>query len=269
MGLWQRTKTALIIIAVLFVIIQFAPPWVFFLALQVTIIGGLLEFYGLSNRRNFYPKKLLGCFFGLIVGATFYFDQFQFLLGFTLITIIAFVYFVIDTNTLEKLALFPGSFSLTITGVVYVSLTMNFLYWIRRDFGVLWLYLLITVIILGDTGAFLVGKSLGRHKMTPIASPNKTWEGALGGLVWAAAGGWLARTVLLPAFPLTEIIILSTVVHAGAQVADPLESLFKRAAGVKDSSNLIPGHGGILDRLDSFTLASPVFYYLVRILIMK
>jgi len=269
MSLVQRTKTAFILIAILFVIIQFAPIWVFFLILQLGIIGGLLEFYNLSNRRRFYPKKWLGCLLALIVGATFYFDQFPLLLAFTLITIIIFIYYVIDTNSLEKLALFPGSFSLTVSGVVYVALTMNFLYWIRRDFGLLWLYLLFTVIFLGDTGAFLVGKTLGRKKMAPIASPNKTWEGAVGGIIWAALGGWLARVVLLPRFPWLEIIALSAVVHAAAQVADPLESLFKRAAGVKDSSGLIPGHGGILDRIDSFTLASPVFYYLMKLLIMK
>lgn len=269
MGLWQRTKTAIIILTVLFVIIQFAPAWAFFLALQLTIIGGLLEFDSLAERRKFYPKKFLGCIFALIIGATFYFDQFPFLLGFTLMTLITFVYFVVDTSSLEKMALFPGSFSLTIAGLIYISLTMNFLYWVRRDFGVLWLYLLFSVIALGDTGAFLVGKTFGRHKMTPIASPHKTWEGAVGGLIWAAAGGWLARTVLLPRFPLLEVIILSVVVHAAAQVADPLESLFKRAAGVKDSSNLVPGHGGILDRIDSFTLAAPVFYYLMKLLIMK
>lgn len=265
----QRTKTALVLIAILFLIIQFAPVWVFFLVLQLVIIGGLLEFYNLSNRRKFYPKKLLGCIFALIIGATFYFDQFPFLLGFTIITIITFIYYVVDTNSLEKLALFPGSFSMTVAGVVYVSLTMNFLYWIRRDFGLLWLYLLFTVIFLGDTGAYLVGKSWGKRKMTPIASPNKTWEGAVGGIIWAALGGWLARTVLLPKFPLLETMVLSAIVHAAAQVADPLESLFKRAAGVKDSSNLLPGHGGVLDRIDSFTLASPVFYYLMKLLIMK
>jgi phosphatidate cytidylyltransferase len=269
MGLWQRTKSAIIIIGVLFVIIQFTSPSVFFLTLQLVIIGGLLEFYNLSNRRKFYPKKLLGCLFALMIGATFYFDQFPFLQGFTIIIIIAFIYFVIDTNSLEKLALFPGSFSLTVAGVIYISLTMNFLYWIRNDFGKLWLYLFFIMIILGDTGAFLVGKSIGRRKMTPIASPNKTWEGAVGGLVWAALGGWLGKIVLLPEFPSVEIMVISALVHASAQVADPLESLFKRAAGVKDSSSLIPGHGGILDRIDSFTLASPVFYYLMKLLIIK
>lgn len=269
MSLLQRTKSALILMAIFFVIIQFAPVWVFFLVLQLVIIGGLFEFYSLSNRRKFYPKRWLGCLFALIVGATFYFEEFPFLLGFTLVTIIAFIYYVIDTSSLEKLALFPGSFSMTLAGVVYLALTMNFLFWTRRDFGLLWLYLLFTVIFLGDTGAFLVGKAMGRKKMTPIASPSKTWEGAIGGLVWAALGGWLARTVLLPRFPLLEIMALSAGVHAAAQVADPLESLFKRAVGVKDSSSLIPGHGGILDRIDSFTLASPVFYYLMKILIMK
>ncbi|MCI4446279.1 MAG: phosphatidate cytidylyltransferase [Candidatus Aminicenantes bacterium] len=269
MSMIQRTKTALILIAILFPVVQFAPVWIFFLLLQAVIVGALIEFYNLSNRRKFYPKKWLGCLFALIIGGTFYFDRFPFLLGFTLITMIAFIYFVIDTNSLEKLALFPGSFSLTVAGVVYISLTMNFLYWVRRDFGLLWLYLLFTVIFLGDTGAYLLGKAWGKHKMTPIASPNKTWEGAVAGIVWAVFGGWLARTVLLPHFPLLPVMIVSAFVHAAAQVADPLESLFKRAAGVKDSSNLIPGHGGMLDRIDSFTLASPVFYYLMKLLIMK
>ncbi|MBC7364109.1 MAG: phosphatidate cytidylyltransferase [Candidatus Aminicenantes bacterium] len=269
MELWKRTRTAFILISALFCIIQFAPIWVFFLVLQLVILGGVIEFYQLSQRRKFYPQKLLGCLSALLVGASFYFASFPLLLAFTLITIVTFVYYVVDTNSLEKLALFPGNFSLTVAGVVYVGLTMNFLYWIRRDFGVLWLYLLFTVIFLGDTGAFLIGKAIGKHKMTPIASPNKTWEGAIGGLVWAALGGLLARSVLLSEFPALEVMALSAVVHAAAQVADPLESLFKRAAGVKDSSNLIPGHGGILDRIDSFTLAAPVFYYLMRLLLIK
>ncbi|HAV40861.1 MAG TPA: phosphatidate cytidylyltransferase, partial [Acidobacteria bacterium] len=87
MSLAQRTKSALILIVGLFLIIQFTPAWIFFLLIQAIIIGGLLEFYNLSNRRKFYPKKLLGCLFALIIGATFYFDQFPFLLGFSLITI--------------------------------------------------------------------------------------------------------------------------------------------------------------------------------------
>jgi phosphatidate cytidylyltransferase len=122
------------------------------------------------------------------------------------------------------------------------------------------------VIFLGDTGAYLIGKAFGRHKMAPIASPNKTWEGCAGGLLFALIASLAARFLFFPAVPILRAAFTGIVVHAAAQVSDPLESLFKRAVGVKDSSNLLPGHGGFLDRIDSFLLAAPLFYYLVQYL---
>jgi phosphatidate cytidylyltransferase len=101
--------------------------------------------------------------------------------------------------------------------------------------------------------------------MAVIASPNKTWEGAAGGLLAAGLGAWAARTIFLPVLPLAEAVICGVLVQAVAQMSDPFESLFKRAAGVKDSSNLLPGHGGFLDRVDSLILATPFFYYFLRI----
>jgi len=120
-------------------------------------------------------------------------------------------------------------------------------------------------VFVGDTGAFFIGKPFGRHKMTPIASPNKSWEGSAGGFLFAAAGAVAARFLLLPTVPLVTVILTALVVHAAAQVSDPLESLFKRAVGVKDSSNSLPGHGGFLDRIDSLILAGPVLYYILKL----
>jgi phosphatidate cytidylyltransferase len=122
------------------------------------------------------------------------------------------------------------------------------------------------VIFIGDTGAFFVGKSLGRHPMTPIASPHKTWEGAGGGLLTAGLAAWAAREIFLPGIPVFDAVVAGLAVSVVAQISDPLESLFKRAAGVKDSSNMLPGHGGFLDRIDSLILAAPFFYFLVRYL---
>ncbi len=99
--------------------------------------------------------------------------------------------------------------------------------------------------------------------MTPLASPHKTWEGGAGGLLFAALAALAVRTLFLPQVPLFLALLCGVLVHAAAQLSDPLESLFKRAAGVKDSSNLLPGHGGFLDRLDSLLLAAPFFYYFV------
>jgi phosphatidate cytidylyltransferase len=130
--------------------------------------------------------------------------------------------------------------------------------------GPFYLYFLAAVVFLGDTGAFFIGRPFGRHKMTPIASPNKSWEGSAGGFLFAVAGALAARLILLPAVPVATVILTALVVHAAAQVSDPLESLFKRAVGVKDSSNRLPGHGGFLDRIDSLILAGPLFYFIVR-----
>jgi phosphatidate cytidylyltransferase len=100
--------------------------------------------------------------------------------------------------------------------------------------------------------------------MAPLASPNKTWEGCFGGLALACLGGIAAQQLLLPETILWKAAVIALVVHAVAQVSDPLESLFKRAAGVKDSSNILPGHGGFLDRVDSMILAAPLYYYLLK-----
>ncbi len=133
-------------------------------------------------------------------------------------------------------------------------------------YGAPYLYFLFAVIFLGDTGAFFIGKPFGKHKMTPVASPNKSWEGSAGGILFACLGAWAAREILFPDLALGKALLIAVLVHAAAQASDPMESLFKRAVGVKDSSNLLPGHGGFLDRIDSLILASPLFYYLVGIL---
>ncbi len=150
-------------------------------------------------------------------------------------------------------------------GVLYVAFPLGFIFRIRLEEGPFYLYYLAAVVFVGDTGAFFIGKPFGRHKMTPIASPNKSWEGSAGGFLFAAAGAVAARFLLLPAVPLATVVLTALVVHAAAQVSDPLESLFKRAVGVKDSSNSLPGHGGFLDRIDSLILAAPLLYYIIEL----
>ena len=131
---------------------------------------------------------------------------------------------------------------------------------------------LLCVVWVGDTAAFYVGRAWGRHKLAPKLSPNKTWEGALGsmaGSVMMAAGLWGLAELLeqwdsaFLSYP-GEIwywLMLAVVVNAAAQVGDLAESALKRSAGVKDSGSLLPGHGGVLDRIDALLLAAPVLWY--------
>ena len=121
-----------------------------------------------------------------------------------------------------------------------------------------WLvFLLMAIVWLGDTGAYYVGRRLGRHKMAPVVSPNKTWEGAAAGfavsLIAAAVWSWfrLDRIDL-------ALLGVAALTAVAAQVGDLLESLIKRSAGVKDSGHVLPGHGGVLDRMDAMLFAAPV-----------
>lgn len=111
-----------------------------------------------------------------------------------------------------------------------------------------------------DTAAFYIGSAFGKHKLFPRVSPNKSWEGAVGGFLFAVMGAVAAKYLVLSYLSLGSAIILGIIVGIFGQVGDLIESLIKRDAGVKDSSNLIPGHGGILDRFDSLLLVSPIVY---------
>jgi phosphatidate cytidylyltransferase len=265
MSLRKRLPTAIVLMGVLFVIIQYAPKIALYIFQQAFIVAALFEFYKLAERKGLMPQKALGIVLALFVSVTAYFPSFPLEAALFAGLLLSGVYFVIYFNSFERLPYFPGSFAITLLGTIYLSFPLNFLYRIRLEDGPFYLYFLFSVVFLGDTGAMFAGKALGKHKMTPVASPNKTWEGSAGGIVFAVGGAVLAREVLLAsAVPLWLAIVTGVVVHAVAQVSDPLESLFKRAVGVKDSSNALPGHGGFLDRIDSLILASPLFYFIVK-----
>jgi len=114
-----------------------------------------------------------------------------------------------------------------------------------------------------DSAAYFAGRAFGRHKLFERVSPNKTWEGAIAGFIFAIGTFLLAREVVLPYLSLSGAIVCGAIVGVFGQIGDLAESLLKRDAGVKDSSSLIPGHGGVLDRFDSLLFVSPlVFLYL-------
>jgi phosphatidate cytidylyltransferase len=263
MNLIKRTFTAAVLLGSLFVIIQYAPDWVFFLGGVAFALAALFEFYQLTGRHGLGPQKALGLILGALVLLTFYVRAIPLEAALFAAILLASVYFVVSVTTAEKLARFPASFVTTLAGVVYITFPLGFIFRIRLEEGPFYLYFLAAIVFVGDTGAFFIGKPFGRHKMTPIASPNKSWEGSAGGFIFAAAGAVAARALLLPTAPLLTVVLTAIVVHAAAQVSDPLESLFKRAVGVKDSSNSLPGHGGFLDRIDSLILAAPVLYYIL------
>ena len=204
MDLIKRTATAAVLLGVLFVIVQYAPRAVFFLFGQVFIVAALLEFYSLNAKKDLAPQKALGVVLALVVGASFFFRAVPLEAALFACLLVAGVYFVAATGTAAKLDRFPAAFAVTLVGVFYIAFPLNFLYRIRLEMGPLPLYFLFAVIFLGDTGAFFIGKPFGRHKMTPIASPNKSWEGSAGGILFALAAAALSRWLFLPEVPLCD-----------------------------------------------------------------
>lgn len=131
------------------------------------------------------------------------------------------------------------------------------------ELGRAWLLLALLVVMAADTGALAVGRAIGRHPMAPRLSPAKTWEGAAGGMAAAIAAAMLLGLLLDLGVPVWQQAAAGAVIGLAGQLGDLLESRLKRAANAKDSGALMPGHGGMLDRLDSTLLALPAAYYLL------
>jgi len=154
----------------------------------------------------------------------------------------------------------------TLFGVLYVGWLGSHLVLLRRgtvalDDGLALLGLAVAMTWGCDIAAYVVGVAVGRHPLLPRVSPRKSREGALGGLLGAALAAWLAGRTFAPFLPVTTAVVLGLAAGCVAQLGDLLESLLKRDAGVKDSSTLLPGHGGVLDRFDSLLLVAPLVYY--------
>ena len=153
-------------------------------------------------------------------------------------------------------------FGRVLTGLsclVYCSLTLGFVILISPP----WILVLLAIVWVGDAAAYYGGRALGRHLLAPKISPKKTVEGAFAGIAGSVIAGVIGGAWVLGK-PWMIMVLISVVTAAAGQVGDLSESVLKRSAGVKDSSSILPGHGGILDRLDSLFFAAPIFYWLLK-----
>ena len=151
-------------------------------------------------------------------------------------------------------------------GVIYVGVPLGAVAAIRSIGGREAVLLLVATIIVGDSAQYYTGRALGRSPLAAAISPKKTREGAIGGVVFGTIAMVVGARYVFPASPVIVLIAMGLVVVLIGIVGDLFESLLKRSAGVKDSSALIPGHGGILDRIDSWLFAGPAYYLFVRYL---
>jgi len=257
----RRIYTILVLAPLLYAVIRFTPPLAF--SGVVVLAGGLalFEFYRLcfGNRSHSWLIGIgLTGFAALILG-THRPDIIVPTLLATLVCIISVP--LLSRSPLEQ-SLRDGA--MTMFGVLYLGLTLGTLSMTRLlPLGEWLIFFLLLVTWASDTGAYLVGTLYGRHRLAPTISPKKTVEGLVGGLIAAIIAGYAARWWFLPELSGLDCLILATLLTIAGLWGDLTESAMKRSVGMKDSGGILPGHGGMLDRLDSLLFAAPVFYYYV------
>ncbi len=253
-------------------------PWSTAAAVVALIAICLLEIYGAFIHAGYQPNRWLGMTLAMALAGAIVADR---LIGLDLTAaVVAFSIIIglIDALRHHERKGILADWALTIAGAMYIGGLASHLVLVRvletplqpgplRDLGLApgagWLYLICAVTWMQDTIAYFVGKSYGRHLMTPNLSPKKTWEGAAGGMAGAILGGVLAVWICGLPIPLWGGALLGVAGGIVGPLGDLAESMIKRQAGLKDAGHLIPGHGGMLDRVDSFIFTAPVLYYLI------
>jgi len=268
----KRWLTALVGIPLLFIMIQYGPPSYFFVFITLMVVIGLFEFYRMFLNSGYHPQPLFGIFIGiLVISGLHYGSDMKGISGLvfspSVMVAAAFLGALVcrlfsrrDTNgALVDVAL-------TFPGIVYVAWLSSYIVLVRDwNAGGLdgreLLYFLLLVTWATDTGAFYAGTYLGRHKLYPKISPKKSVEGAVGGLVLAMIIAACCRYLFLDELALRDALAIAAILGVVGQVGDLAESMIKRSTRVKDSGGLIPGHGGVLDRMDSLLFNAPALYY--------
>ena len=148
-----------------------------------------------------------------------------------------------------------------VTGVFWITAFLACLVLIRRlDDGLAWIFLTLVLAWAGDTGGYFAGRAFGRHQLYALISPKKTWEGYVGGVVFAVGSCFIVRAAGLPSLTVLDCFLVGPVVGSAGVIGDLAESLLKRSHDVKDSGWIMPGHGGLLDRIDSVLFVAPLLY---------
>jgi phosphatidate cytidylyltransferase len=229
----------------------------------VASLIGIKEVLLLIRRAGWRPVQREGIVLGGVLTAAAAFDGQTVLLATAGVALVE----VIAVAIIRRNAQFFGDFFFTLVPSLYVGLPLAAIVLLREGpFGLQWLILAFAATFALDTGAYAVGRLIGKHKLAPNISPGKTWEGAAGGLL-AAIGATIGLVALLGDITAAywQAALLGAGIGAIGQVGDLAESKLKRIARVKDSGILIPGHGGLLDRLDSLVLVFPLVYYASKI----
>ena len=257
----HRWLTAAVALPIVAMIIAMGPGWLLLALVLMVTAGGLLELSGLLLAGTKAWLRMLTWSMGLLLPLATYWKG---LLGLTVATVaIVFVSLAAHLLVYAKQEKVLPSLGATVFAQLYIPfLISHILLLFRVPSGRQWILLLLFVVFSCDTGAYYVGHRWGRHKLWPAVSPGKTIEGAIGGLLSSVVVSLVVGTLLpIDVATVGFLLALGFVLALVGQVGDLMESMLKRVSQVKDAGGILPGHGGLLDRLDSLIFAFPVVYY--------
>jgi phosphatidate cytidylyltransferase len=279
-GFRWRLISSLALWGIMLAVVFWRPPTGLYIFMNVVIARAVWEFYIICEAKGLRTYKVWGVIgtVALISGSWFVYrrhDVIELSYDFDILILLVFALGVFIRQFPQKLN--PDgieTMAVTLFGLIYVAWLCNFI--TRVNFatphGRFWVMYLVVATKFTDMGAYIVGSTLGRHKMIPRISPNKTWEGTIGGVLFAVGGSLLCFFGITPQLATDGMewkhaVILGILIGIAAVIGDLAESLIKREAGVKDSSTVLPGHGGALDLIDSFLFTAPLLYVYMRLVL--
>ncbi|PIE91387.1 MAG: hypothetical protein CR997_01320 [Acidobacteria bacterium] len=261
--LWKRVLTTVFGIAIVGSIVLLLPKYYFIILLIALSAVGHFEIKNLAKGFNFHYYLVPAILLTLYGFLTFYTPFSLTLLPYLSLLLLSLWVLYFNKNNGQSMPLLGIQFvGLSYLCAAFLSLAGIFLLddahgeFIGRKLVVFFFF----IVWMGDSFAYLIGSSCGRHKIAPNVSPNKSWEGALGNLLGNLTATCVAKTSFLPFLSYQDCVYLGVIFFLLGFFGDLIESSWKRGAGIKDSSHLFPGHGGVLDRIDSIFLTGPIFF---------
>jgi phosphatidate cytidylyltransferase len=257
----KRWITGLSALPILIFWLGWGSPLIFALLIALVCLLSQREYFQMALNRNaggiYPPLAILGYAAGLLILWAAYANSASLILVAITANFLLCGFFLLpryqsDSSIVDAVAMQNQ-------GMVYIPVLIAGLIRIRNtEAGILWIFFLLAIVFAGDIGAYYAGSYLGRHKLCPSVSPKKTIEGSIGGLCANLLVGGMIKAMFLPALPWAASLAMFLLIGVAGQIGDLYESALKRSVQIKDSGTLLPGHGGMLDRIDALLFASPV-----------
>lgn len=248
------------------VLFALAGGWVLTLFVAASLAYAAWEYWHMFSVGGYHPSApiLIGGVAGLVITR----HVFHFLNSDLFFSVVILMAMAVQIVNYEKgHSTTAVDFNITLGGILYLGWLGSYVISLRAlPDGFWWLLLVLPSIWFADGGAYLIGSQFGRHKLNKRVSPNKSWEGYVGGIISAALGTMLLAllwNLFSPAITPVKGLLIGIIISSIAPLGDLGESMLKRNFGLKDTSHLLPGHGGIMDRIDSWLWAAPIGYYLI------